>query len=90
MSLSSARQLAVSSVQKAQKHNNKQYDKGAKEPCYRVEDKIFVKFPAEETGKNRKCQDRGTDHTGSLKDKMQTSLYGMCTSYKSLVSWFIS
>ena len=54
ISLSSARSLAVTSIQEAQKHYKNQYDRGAKVADYRMGDWVFVKFPAEESGKNRK------------------------------------
>ena len=60
LSLSSARELAVASIKEAQKRYKKQYDKGAKVHNYRVGDWVFVKFPAEESGKTEKCPDHGS------------------------------
>ena len=54
LSLSSARELAVSSIREAQSRYKRQYDKGARIANFRVGDWAFVKFPAEESGKNRK------------------------------------
>lgn len=54
LSLSSARELAIQSVQKAQKRYKKLYDRNTKQIDYRVGDWIFIRFPAEETGKGRK------------------------------------
>ena len=54
LSLSSARQLAVESITKAQKHYKECYDRKAKQVDYQVGDWVFIKFPAEETGRNRK------------------------------------
>ena len=51
LSLSSARELAVASIQEAQKS---QYDKRGKVAKFRVGDWVFVRFPEEETGKRRK------------------------------------
>ena len=53
-SLTSARQLAVQSVEKAQQRNKKYYNRHAKSVECRVGDWIFIRFPAEETGRNRK------------------------------------
>ena len=54
LSLSSARELAVSSIREAQSRYKRQYNKGARIANFRVGDWAFVKFPAEESGKNRK------------------------------------
>ena len=54
LALSSAHQLAVQSVQKAQKHYKKLYDRNAKQVDCRVGDWIFIRFPGEETGQGRK------------------------------------
>ena len=54
VSISSARELAVASIREAQRRYKGQYDKGARVNNYRVGDWVFVKFPAEESGKNRK------------------------------------
>ena len=53
-SLSSARELAATSIQKAQVKYKKQYDKKAKPLPYKVGDWILIRFPQEETGANRK------------------------------------
>ena len=54
LSLSSARELAVSSIREAQGRYKRQYNKGARIGNFQVGDWAFVKFPAEESGKNRK------------------------------------
>ena len=54
VSISSARELAVASIREAQRRYKGQYDKGERVNNYRVGDWVFVKFPAEESGKNRK------------------------------------
>ena len=54
LSLSSARELAAASIKEAQKHYKQQYDKEAKVSNYCIGDWVFVRFPAEESGKNRK------------------------------------
>ena len=53
-SLTSARQLAAQSVEKVQQRYKIYYDHHAKSVKYRVGDWIFIRFPAEETGRNRK------------------------------------
>ena len=52
--LSSARELAMKNNQKAQKKNQRLYDRKAMEKPLRVGDWVLVRFPYEETGKNRK------------------------------------
>ena len=52
--LSSARDLALKNIEKAQRRYKQQYDKKATEPSYRVGEWVLVKFPHEETGKGRK------------------------------------
>ena len=54
LSLSTAQELAVSSISRAQKHYKTQYDRGARVSEYKVGDWVFVRFPEEETGKRRK------------------------------------
>jgi len=54
LSLSSTRQLAVESIRKAQKHFKEHYDQKARQVDYQVGDWVFIKFPAQETGRNRK------------------------------------
>ena len=54
VSLSSARELAASSIQEAQKSYKTQYDKKVRVVNFRVGDWVFVRFPEEETGRNRK------------------------------------
>ena len=54
LSLSSARELAVASIQEAQKSYKTQYDKRGKVAKFRVGDWVFVHFSEEETGKRRK------------------------------------
>ena len=54
LSLSSARQLAVESVQRAQKKYKRNYDKTATPAILRTGEWVLVHFPQEEQGKNRK------------------------------------
>ena len=54
LSLSSARELAVTSIQEAQKSYKAQYDKRARPIEFRLGDWVFVRFPEEETGRKRK------------------------------------
>ena len=54
LSLSSARQLAASSIQKAQAKYKEQYDRKTKETMFRVGDWILVRFPQDESGRWRK------------------------------------
>ena len=54
LSLSSARQLAAESIEKAQKRYKEVYDQKTKQVDYRVGDWVFIRFPAEETGQNHK------------------------------------
>ena len=54
LALTSARDLAAESIKVAQKHYKDYYDRGAKQVDYRLGDWVFIKFPAEETGQNRK------------------------------------
>ena len=54
LSLSSARSNASLSIQKAQKRYKKQYDRTSSERPFKVGQWILIKFPREETGKDRK------------------------------------
>ena len=54
LSLSSAREHAVSSVREAQKRYKKQYDKKARTVPFRCGDWALVHFPQDESGKQRK------------------------------------
>ena len=54
LSLKSARDIATQSIRKAQNQYKKQYDKKSTQQSYQVGDWVLVKFPAEESGKNRK------------------------------------
>ena len=54
LSLTSARDLATQSIRKAQNQYKSQYDKKGTKRTYQVGDWVLVKFPAEESGKNRK------------------------------------
>ena len=54
LSLTSARDLATQSIRKAQNQYKSQYDKKSTKRTYQVGDWVLVKFPAEESGKNRK------------------------------------
>ena len=54
LALASAHDLAAESIKVAQKHYEDYYDRGAKQVDYRLGDWVLIKFPAEETGQNRK------------------------------------
>ena len=54
LSLSTACELAVSSIRRAQENYKTQYDKGVTVVDHTVGDWVFVRFPEEETGKRRK------------------------------------
>ncbi len=54
VSLSSARSLAVESIQKAQKSYKHYYDRKAKQQDLRIGDLVLVRFPQEEQGRLRK------------------------------------
>jgi len=54
LSLKSARDIATQSIRKAQNQYKKQYDKKSTKQSYQIGDWVLVKFPAEESGKNRK------------------------------------
>ena len=54
LQLSSARQLAVESIGKAQKRYKAQYDKRAAPADYHIGDWVIVRFPQEESGHLRK------------------------------------
>ena len=54
LSLSTARDLAVASIRQAQQNYKTQYDKGVRVVDYKIGDWVFVHFPEEETGKQRK------------------------------------
>lgn len=50
----STQELAVASIWEAQNRYKSQYNKGTKQLNYQVGDWVLVKFPSDETGKNRK------------------------------------
>ena len=54
LSLSSARELALQNIEKAQRRYKHQYDKRASQPTYKVGEWVLVRFPQEESGHNRK------------------------------------
>ena len=54
LSLISAKDFATQSIRKAQNQYKSQYDKKSTKWTYQVGDWVLVKFPAEESGKNRK------------------------------------
>ena len=54
LSLSSARELALTHIQKAQKHYKKYYDLRANPKTCKLGDWVLVRFPHEESGKLRK------------------------------------
>ena len=53
-SLSFARNLAAETIQQAQMKYKVQYDRKAKSDQYRIGEWVLVKFPSEESGKQRK------------------------------------
>ena len=54
LSLSSARELAASNIKTAQKRYKVQYDKRATPVSFKAGDLVLVRFPQDESGKNRK------------------------------------
>ena len=54
ISLSSARELAQQTIRKVQRQYKVQYDKRSREPDYKLGEWVLVRFPQEETGRNRK------------------------------------
>ena len=54
LSLSLARELAASNIKTAQKRYKEQYDKRATPVSFKAGDLVLVRFPQEESGKNRK------------------------------------
>ena len=54
LSLSSARELAAESISKAQQRYKSFYDRKATEKDYHIGDWVLVRFPQDETGKQRK------------------------------------
>ena len=54
LSLSSARELTAANIKIAQKAYKHQYDKHAAPTNFKVGDLVLVKFPHEESGRNRK------------------------------------
>ena len=54
LSLSSARELAADAIREAQKKYKRLYDRKASVVDFRVGDWVMVRFPQEESGKNRK------------------------------------
>ena len=54
LNLSSARELAAESLQASQAASKKRYDQGVRVRKYQKGDWVLVKFPSEETGRNRK------------------------------------
>ena len=54
LSLSAAHQTAVDCVKKAQQKYKKFYDRKASNRSYQIGDWVLIKFPAEESGRNRK------------------------------------
>jgi len=52
--LSTARTIAVKNIQKAQKRYKHYYDRKAKSIDYQLGEWVLVRFPADESGKNRK------------------------------------
>ena len=54
LSLTSARELAAQAIQKAQQRYKKQYDKTADQLTLKKGEWVLIRFPQEETGKQRK------------------------------------
>ena len=54
MTMSSARSLAAASIEEAQKRYKRYYDCKAKQQRFKIGDKVFVRFPGEEQGKQCK------------------------------------
>ena len=54
LSLSIARDNAVKNIRKAQQRYKRQYDRNAKTETYSVGQWVLVRFPADESGRNRK------------------------------------
>ena len=54
MTLSSACSLATASIEEAQKKHKRYYDRKAKQQWFKIGDQVFVRFPGEEQGKQRK------------------------------------
>ena len=54
LSLSSARELAVSSIKAAQQRYKQQYDRKSRSVTFKLGHWVLVRFPQEETGKQRK------------------------------------
>ena len=54
LSLSSARELAASNIRAAQRRYKSQYDKKSMPTGYKLGDWVLIRFPHEETGKQRK------------------------------------
>ena len=54
LSLTSARELAAADIKKAQAYYKQQYDRHATSSGYHMGDLVLVKFPHEESGRNRK------------------------------------
>ena len=54
LSLSSAQQLANETIQEAQRKYKAQFDRKAQPDRFRIGEWVLIKFPHEESGKNRK------------------------------------
>ena len=54
LNLSSARELAAERQRESQAKSKERYDRRARTREYRMGDWVFVKFPSDETGHNRK------------------------------------
>ena len=52
--MSSARELAVNNIHKAQRKYKKYYDRGTTPHRFKIGDWVFVKFPQEESSRFRK------------------------------------
>ena len=74
LSLSSARELALQNIEKAQRRYKHQYDKRASQPTYKVGEWVLVRFAQEESGHNRKLSSHGTGHIVSQSAETLMSL----------------
>jgi len=54
LSLSSARELAAANIREEQKRSKERYDKKSNVTDYRLGDWVLIRFPHEESGKQRK------------------------------------
>ena len=58
LTLSSARELAASNIQRAQLRYKEQYDRGARPSTFKLGEWVFLKFPQDESDRPRKLSRR--------------------------------